>query len=130
MNKRKFILGILSIILLLTLSTLIFGINEYEEKFLGVWENEEDPDLMVFEEDNIFYMIDEDEIRVSENGRWSATATKVSIELKYNGKKYRMISEYEFIDDDTVKIKIIKNFIDGKEEELENTEYIAIRWEG
>ena len=133
MSKFKPILIILAFILALTVTTLLSAdTNVYEEKLIGVWENDEEPDLIVFEEDNICYMMDEDEIKLTENGRWSATATTISMELKYNGKKYRNVFKYEFIDDDTAKLKIIKSLIDGKEDKLpteEDSVFIVKRWE-
>jgi hypothetical protein len=114
------------------LGTFTFSQNEYEKMFIGKWEVPEDPNLFVFEENNIVYIEDIDGIRVTENGRWRATSDKVSIELKYNGKRYRMVYEYEFIDEDTVDITIVKALEDGKpiqDKEFKiNETYTMTRW--
>ena len=103
------------------------GENPYEAKIVGRWEVEDEADLFVFEKENICYRMDEDEIRTSENGRWTATAKVLSTELKYNGKKYRTIFSYEQIDEDTFKLVITRAFIDGKAQEIEKKRDIIVK---
>jgi hypothetical protein len=133
MNKRNLFI-ILLIILVISIASLSTAQNEYESRLIGVWESEEEPDLIVFEENNIAYIMDIDYIRLTENGRWKATATQISVELQYNGKKYRVIYEYELINDNEVEVKIVKSLVDGKEPDDEEylkkgQKFKMFRWE-
>ncbi len=127
-NKTKVTLNIITLILIfLTVTGILFSQNEYEQKFIGTWSNDQDTDLFVFEENNIVYLTDEDGIRLTENGRWRAGADTLAVELQYNGKRYRLVFKYEFIDENEIKMVVVKNLVDGKEEETEESEFILSR---
>jgi HSP20 family molecular chaperone IbpA len=130
MNKNK-IRFFLTIIIVITTIVMINGMlysqNEYEQKFIGKWSNDQDTDLFVFENNNIVYLTDEDGIRLTENGRWRANADTLAVELQYNGKRYRLIFKYEFINEDEIKMQVVKNLVDGKEEETDENEFLLTR---
>jgi hypothetical protein len=132
LNKKYISISIMVIITTFILGSLIFPQNIYEEKFIGKWEVPEETNIYVFSEDNIVYIEDIDGIRVTENGRWKATSDKVSIELKYNGRRYRMVYEYEFVNEDKVNVTVIKALEDGQpmqNEEFQLGEtYTMTRW--
>ena len=109
-------------------STVALADNPYEGKLTGKWEVENEADLFVFEGRNICFRMDEDGIKTSENGRWSATSKKLTTEVKYNGNKYRTVFEYEEIDKDTFKLVIITAFTNGEKQEVKKKEVIARRW--
>jgi hypothetical protein len=102
--------------------------NTYESKILGKWVVDDEVDLFVFEDRNICFRMDEDGIKTSENGRWSATSSKLTTEVKYNGKKYRTVFKYDRVDADTYKLTIVTSLIDGKKQEVKKKEVIAKRW--
>jgi len=112
----------------MVLAEPVFAANSYETGILGKWEVEDEADLFVFADNNVCYRMDEDGIKTSENGRWAATATKLTTEVKYNGKKYRTIFKYEQVDVDTFKLIIETSLIDGKKQEVKKKEIIARRW--
>ena len=105
-------------ILLLLLPTMALASNQYEKPIVGTWEVDGEADLFVFEDNNVCYRMDEDGIRTSETGRWSATASKLRVELKYNGKKYRIVFNYKRIDADSSTLVIIRSLVDGKPRKL------------
>jgi hypothetical protein len=130
MNKKKKILTIsITMIILIGISTVLTTQNEYEQMFIGTWANDQDSDLFVFEENNIVYLMDEDGIRLTENGRWRATSDTLAVELQYNGKRYRLIFKYEILSEDKVEMNIIKNLVDGKEVKSEESKFILTKVE-
>ena len=108
------------------------GGNAYEKPIVGQWEIEGETDLFVFEDGNVCYREDEDGLKTSEKGRWSATASKLTIEVKYNGKKFRSVFSYEKITDDEYKLVLEKALIDGKPRRAKKKkkELKAKRWKG
>jgi len=102
--------------------------NPYETKIIGKWEVEDEVDLFVFEDNNVCYRMDEDGIKTSENGRWSAMSTKLTTEVKYNGKKYRTVFKYATVDENTFNLTIETSYIDGKKQKVEKKEITAKRW--
>jgi hypothetical protein len=127
MKKKNLVTIFIFLATFIAVASFVYGANPYEEKFLGKWSGEDDPDIFVFEDKNICYFIDEDGNKITENGRWSADSKKLSFELKYNGKRYRTIFEYSFLDNDSVQLKVVKNLIDGKEEKFEVSEFTMHR---
>ena len=121
-------------LLVTAVSVMLMGValaaNPYEQKIFGKWEVEDEADLFVFLDKNVCYRMDEDGIKTSENGRWSATATKLTTEVKYNGKKYRTVFKYSQVDEDTFSMTIETSFIDGKKQEIKKKDLAARRWKG
>ncbi len=104
------------------------GSNSYEKAIVGSWEIEDEADLFVFKDDNVCYRMDEDGIKTSEKGRWSATSSKLTIEVKYNGKKYRTVFEYTMVDKDNFNLVIKKVLVDGKIKKAKKKQIKTKRW--
>jgi hypothetical protein len=103
--------------------------NVYEQKMLGKWEVQDEADLFVFEKNNVCYRMDLDGIKTSENGRWNATAKKLTVEVRYNGKKYRTVFKYEEVNPDKFKLTISRAFVDGKrKKDVKKKELTATRY--
>lgn len=106
--------------------------STYEKPIVGKWEIEGETDLFVFEEGNVCYREDEDGLKTSEKGRWSATVNKLTIEVKYNGKKFRSAFSYEKISEDSYKLILETATVDGKPRRAKKKkkELMATRWKG
>ncbi|MFW5799367.1 MAG: hypothetical protein ACOCV8_01025 [Spirochaetota bacterium] len=189
LNKKTIFMIIALILFILTANFIFADLNKYEKQLYGAWKLLEEPDIIVFDKNNICYIVDEDGIRQTENGRWKATSNTVAMALKYNGKRYRSEFEYEFIgafylekqsfDDksinsiidkvsakgvieageyyiiytekdkfssvkekikeininvekdmnkDIVRLKVIRNLVDGEPKEYEQNETVAVKW--
>lgn len=75
----------LSAALVLGLAIPAWAVNDYETPMLGTWEVEDEAALVVLDDDNACYRADEDGIKTSRRGRWSADSQRLTMELKYNG---------------------------------------------
>lgn len=135
---KNILISTLLIVLAFGISMAMFAdTNEYEQKLVGKWENEYEANIIVFEKDNVCYIMDSDGVRQSRNGRWSATSSKVSMELRYNRKNYRSVFKYEIVkekDDKAqeVKFELVKSLVNGKEDKSiyrGEDEFILKRWE-
>ncbi len=135
---KKTLVLIILMVLALSISLSIFAdTNKYEEKLLGKWENEYEANIIVLKEDNVCYIMDTDGVRQSRNGRWNATSTKMSMELRYNRKNYRSIFEYEITEEkdgkaQIIKAELVKSLVNGKEDRSiygNEDEFILRRWE-
>ena len=120
----------LPLVMLVIPASSLAAPNAYEKVIIGKWEIEGETDLFVFEKDNVCYREDEDGLKTLEKGRWSATASKLTIEVKYNGRKYRTVFSYEKTGEDTFKLMIEKALVDGKPKRARKKEKIATRWKG
>ncbi len=88
--------------------------NKYEAQMVGTWEITGETDLFVLARNNSCYRVDEDGIKTSRRGRWKADSKRLTIQLKYNGKKFRSVFAYSRVSKDKFKLTIVKAFVDGK----------------
>lgn len=87
-------------------------LNKYEQKFIGMWEDSVNPELLIFEVkdgDKIFNMrtLDSSE-NITEDGRWFADAKKITMMLNYNKKDYKMVNGYKFINPDKIEVTLLE----------------------
>ncbi len=102
--------------------------NKYTAQMVGTWEISGEADLFVLAKNNSCYRQDEDGIKTSRRGRWAADSSKLTIELKYNGKKFRSVFKYEMVSKDHFKLDIVKSFVDGKPKKPKRSKLVAKRW--
>ena len=88
--------------------------NSYETAMVGTWEISGETDLFVLDKKNSCYRVDEDGIKTSRRGRWAADSRRLTMELKYNGKKFRSVFAYKKVNNDLFELTIVKAFVDGK----------------
>ncbi len=96
--------------------------NKYAAKMVGTWEVEGEADLVVLAKNNTCFRVDEDGVKTSRRGRWKADSKRLTMELKYNGKKYRSVFTYKMITKDHFQLTIIKAFVDGKPKKPKKSE--------
>ena len=113
---------------ILLLPTAAHATNPYEQEILGKWEIEGETDLFVFEADNVCYRMDEDGVLTSEKGRWSATADHMTIEVKYNGKRFRSVFRYTRAEGGGFQLEIERALVDGQPKEVKRKKLTAKRW--
>ena len=101
--------------------------NKYEVAMVGTWEISGEADLFVLARNNSCYRVDEDGIKTSRRGRWKADSRRLSMELKYNGKKYRSVFSYKKVSKDQFKLTIVMAFVDGKPKAPKKSEVTATR---
>ena len=102
--------------------------NKYQALLAGSWEIEGEAEIFVLDKNNSCYRMDEDGIKTSKRGRWAADAKRLTLELKYNGKKYRTIFKYERVSKDHFALTIIKALVDGKPKKPKKNKVVAKRW--
>ena len=102
--------------------------NKYQALLAGSWEIEGEAEIFVLDSNNSCYRMDEDGIKTSKRGRWAADAKRLTLELKYNGKKYRTIFKYEMVSKDHFALTIIKALVDGKPKKPKKNKVVAKRW--
>ena len=102
--------------------------NKYQALLAGSWEIEGEAEIFVLDKNNSCYRMDEDGIMTSKRGRWAADAKRLTLELKYNGKKYRTIFKYEMVSKDHFALTIIKALVDGKPKKPKKNKVVAKRW--
>lgn len=111
---KKSVIFILISIIMIT-GTIFAGdkvLNKYEQKFIGMWEDSVNPELLIFEVkdgDKIFNMrtLDSSE-NITEDGRWFADAKKITMMLNYNKKDYKMVNGYKFINPDKIEVTLLE----------------------
>ena len=102
--------------------------NKYQSLLAGAWEIEGEAEIFVLDKKSSCYRMDEDGIKTSRRGRWMADARRLTIELKYNGKKYRTVFEYEMVTEDHFTLTIVKSLVNGKPKKPKKTKVVAKRW--
>ena len=100
--------------------------NKYAAIMVGTWEVEGEADLIVLARNNSCYRMDEDGFKTSRRGRWNADSKRLTMELKYNGKKYRSVFTYKQVNEDQFQLTIVKAFVDGKPKKPKKSE-ITVR---
>ena len=88
--------------------------NKYAAQMVGTSEVEGEADLVVLAKNNSCHRVDEDGVATSRRGRWKADSKRLTMELKYNGKRYRSVFTYKKVSADQFELTIIKAMVDGK----------------
>ncbi len=126
-QTRLIIIAALPLLLSLLPATAA-ATNKYQTLLTGSWEIEGEADIFVLDRKNSCYRMDEDGIKTSRRGRWAADAKRLTIELKYNGKKYRTVFKYEMVSKDHFALTIVKSLVNGKSKKPKNNKVVARRW--
>ena len=126
MNPKTTSLLLAVALLLLASPRAAQGENKYAVMMMGTWEVEGEADLVVLDKNNSCYRMDEDGFKTSKRGRWMADSKRLTMELKYNGKKFRSVFSYKMVSEDHFQLTIVKAFVDGKPKKPKKSE-IAVR---
>ena len=114
-------------LLILAPSPAAHAENNYASMMEGTWEVEGEADLVVLDKNNSCYRMDEDGFKTSKRGRWMADSKRLTMELKYNGKKFRSVFSYKMVSKDHFQLTIIKAFVDGKPKKPKKSEIAVHR---
>ena len=96
--------------------------NKYAAMMVGTCEVEGEADLVVLDKNHTCYRVDEDGVKTSRRGRWKADSRRLTMELKYNGKKYRSVFNYKMVTADHFHLTIVNAFVDGKPKKPKKSE--------